>query len=163
MYSVLSLSSAWHVARSQKMSFSKKTTWTIPKGLLLRGSGIQGPLPIMWTSWVSVLWWNHMSNCDSQTTFPVWLNRRGLSGEVLGKPTCLKIVFLAAGWSCTPTLRFLWGDIGFSWQAELQATQRNVYGSVASRGARKLSFQAKGNTASDSRPRFGRDHGACWI
>lgn len=30
----------------------------------------------------------------------------------------------------TPPLRFLHGDIGFSWQAGLQTTQRNVYSSA---------------------------------
>lgn len=30
----------------------------------------------------------------------------------------------------TPPLRFLHGDIGFSWQGRLQTTQRNVYSSA---------------------------------
>lgn len=106
-----------------------------------------------------------MSHSDSQMTFSVWLGGQGSWGPE--KPASWPCVCLLAAVSvkgcCTLSLRFLWGDVGFSWQAELQATQRNVSGSTALGGARRLHFQAKGNTASDSRPRLGRDCEACWI
>lgn len=62
----------------------------------------------------------------------------------------------------TPPLRFLHGDIGFSWQAGLQTTQRNVYSSAAPEEPGGWAPQPREILLS-SQKHFHGDWGACWI
>lgn len=62
----------------------------------------------------------------------------------------------------TPPLRFLHGDIGFSWQAGLQTTQRNVYSSAAPEEPGGWASQPREILLS-SQEHFHGDWGAYWI
>lgn len=144
------------------MRLTQKITWTGTGKSIASRPRIQEALSITKASWVNVLWCNVTFWFSDDLLSLAW--RTGFLGswEASWPCACL-LAALSVKECCTLSLRFLWGDVGFSWQAELQATQRNVSGSTALGGARRLHFQAKGNTASDSRPRLGRDCGAGWI